>query len=70
MRREAQQGEKLVPVVKGLTRKQARGVEQAVIEKKGLPNLTNKINSISKTNPIYKETVEFGNKVLKSLGLE
>jgi predicted GIY-YIG superfamily endonuclease len=53
--REAQHGEPLVKVVGDLTRKQARGVEQAIIENKGLANLTNKINSIAKTNPIYQE---------------
>lgn len=41
-----------------------RGVEQAAIEQKGLAKnggtLTNKINIIAKTNPIYKQAVEFG----------
>jgi RHS repeat-associated protein len=70
VRREAQHGEKLVEVVGDLTRKQARGVEQAIIEHKGLTNLTNKINSIAKTNPIYQEAVQFGKQLLKSIGFE
>jgi hypothetical protein len=68
--REAQHGEPLVKVVGDLTRKQARGVEQAIIENKGLANLTNKINSIAKTNPIYQEAVQFGKQLLKSIGFE
>jgi RHS repeat-associated protein len=69
--RELQHGEKLVEVAGGLTRQQARGVEQAIIEQKGLAKnggaLTNKINSIAKTNSIYKEAVEFGKQLLKSI---
>jgi hypothetical protein len=68
--REAQHGEKLVEVVGDLTRKQARGVEQAIIEQKGLANLTNKINSIAKTNPIYQEAVQFGRELLQSIGFK
>ncbi len=55
------------------TRSQARGIEQALIEKYGLGKLggqlENKINSISRDNPIYKEAVSFGksmiNKIIK-----
>jgi hypothetical protein len=70
--RELQHGEKLVEVAGGLTRKQARGIEQAIIEQKGLAKnggaLTNKINSIAKTNSIYNEAVGFGRQLLKSIG--
>jgi RHS repeat-associated protein len=70
--REAQHGEKLVPIVEGLTRREAKGVEQALIEHHGLPQnggtLTNKINSIASKNPIYQEAVAFGNQLLKSIG--
>lgn len=67
-RREAEHGEELVKVVGGLTRKQAKGVEQAIIEQKGLKNLTNMINSIAKNNPAYSEAVQFGRALLKSIG--
>ncbi len=66
--REAQHGEQLVEVVGGLTRQGARGVEQAIIEQKGLQNLTNKINSIAKTNTIYQDAVQFGRQLLRSIG--
>ena len=68
--REAEHGEKLTEVVGGLTRAGARGVEQAIIEQKGLGNLTNKINSIAKTNPMYQEAVQFGRQLLKSIGFQ
>jgi RHS repeat-associated protein len=67
-KREAQHGEQLIKVVGDLTRKQAKAVEQAIIEQKGLQNLTNKINSIARTNPIYQEAVQFGRELLKSIG--
>ncbi len=70
--RELQHGEQLEKIVGGLTRNQARGVEQAIIEQKGLAKnggaLTNKINSISRANPMYKAAVEFGRQILKSVG--
>jgi RHS repeat-associated protein len=72
--REAQHGEKLVEVVGGLTRQQAKGVEQAIIEQKGLAKnggaLTNKINSIARTNPIYEKAVQFGRQLLQSIGFQ
>jgi RHS repeat-associated protein len=68
--REAEHGEKLTEVVGGLTRSGARGVEQAIIEQIGLGNLTNKINSIAKTNPIYQEAVQFGRQLLTSIGFQ
>jgi hypothetical protein len=62
----------LTKVVGGLTREGARGVEQALIEQHGLGKnggaLVNKINSIAKSNPIYKGAVQFGRQVLKSIG--
>jgi RHS repeat-associated protein len=68
--REAAHGERLVERVAGLTRTQARGVEQAMIEQKGLANLTNKINSIAKTSPIYQEAVQSGRDLLNSTGFQ
>ncbi|HLJ26020.1 MAG TPA: RHS repeat-associated core domain-containing protein [Candidatus Angelobacter sp.] len=72
--RQAAHGEELLPIVKGLTRTEAKGVEQAIIEKRGLAKnggtLTNKINSIARTNPIYEKAVQFGRDLLKSMGLQ
>lgn len=72
LRRGAQHGEKLEAIVGGLTRLEARGVEQALIEIHGLAKnggeLLNKINSIAKTNPIYKKAVEFGKKTIEAIG--
>jgi len=52
----------------GLTKRQARGVEQAIIKDEGLDNLLNKINSISERNPKYKSAVKFGEDLLKKIG--
>jgi hypothetical protein len=54
----------------GLTRLEARAIEQALIE--GNPSIRNIINSISPLNPIYAEVKDFGVTVasyLRSLGL-
>ena len=60
-------------VAKGLTKQQARGIEQALIEKYGLAKhggpLMNKINSISMRNPIYPTTVGYGRTMLPRLGV-
>jgi hypothetical protein len=70
-RRGIEHGEKLTEVVGGLTRSQARGVEQAIIADKGLAKnggvLTNKINSISPANSMYKQAVEVGRQILAAL---
>lgn len=70
-RRSGQHGAALEKVAGGLTRKQTRGVEQALIEDYGLVknggSLTNKINSISSSSPIYNEAVTFGRKLLQSM---
>jgi RHS repeat-associated protein len=70
-RRGAEHGAKLEQIVDGLTRSQARGVEQALIEQFGLQKnggaLLNKINSISPSNPTYKELVQFGRQLLQSI---
>ena len=52
-----------------LTRAEARAVEQALINRAGLANLTNKINSIAESNPIYTNSVALGNSLLKAAGL-
>jgi RHS repeat-associated protein len=71
-RRSAEQGAPLEEIVGGLTRKEARSVEQALIEHHGLPKnggtLKNKINSISPQRAGFREAVEFGMEVLHIAG--
>ncbi|MBI4062291.1 VCBS repeat-containing protein [Candidatus Gottesmanbacteria bacterium] len=59
----------LIDELAGLTREQARAVEQVLIEKYGLTNLYNQINSISVTSPIYQEAVRIGQELLKNVGI-
>jgi len=58
--------------MQGLTRSDARAVEQALIEihrlEKNGGTLLNKINSISKTNEIYGSQLQRGYELLKSIG--
>jgi len=58
-------------IAKGLTRFEARAVEQALIELHGLSKnggqLLNKINSIAQKHPYYEKAVEYGKKVLESV---
>lgn len=73
-RRELEHGADLEKVAGGLNRTQARGVEQAIIEERGLAKnggtLTNRINSIARSNPIYEQAVEFGRALLQSIGFQ
>ncbi len=61
-----------IPGLNNLTKIDARGVEQVLIESAGLQSqggtLINKINSISTNNPIYEEAVKVGSQLLKSVG--
>jgi RHS repeat-associated protein len=70
-RRAAEHGKDLEQIAGGLSKKEARGTEQALIEHHGLGKnggtLTNKINSIARTNSIYTEAVTFGRQLLQSL---
>jgi predicted GIY-YIG superfamily endonuclease len=52
-----------------LTREQARAIEQAVIDRVGLGNLENRINSIARSNPLYGAVESFGRGYLDRLGL-
>jgi|GEM_PF-2570635 len=52
-----------------LARNQARAIEQAVINRVGLENLTNQINSIARSNAIYNDAVKYGGKYLGKFGL-
>lgn len=62
-RREMQHGarfDKLVPITEApLTRREARAIEQVLIEKN--PQFSNKINSIAKSRDWYDEAIEWGN---------
>ena len=63
-RREVQHGarfDKLVPITKSpLTRREARAIEQVLIENN--PQFSNKINSIAKSRDWYDEAIERGTK--------
>jgi hypothetical protein len=64
-------GINIEPLMKDLSRSDAKAVEQALIEIHGLQKnggtLINKINSIAKTNPSYAEQLQKGNDLLKSI---
>jgi hypothetical protein len=68
----ASKGIDIRPLLKGLTRSDARAVEQALIEIHGLGKsggtLLNKINSIARSNPTYVAQVKRGYELLKSIG--
>ncbi len=51
-----------------LSRADARAVEQVLIEKYGLANLYNQINSISPNNPIYHDAILRGLEILRIIG--
>jgi predicted GIY-YIG superfamily endonuclease len=61
-----------IPGLENLSRINARGVEQALINLHGLMKnggtLMNKINSISPQNPVYEEAVQHGTELLKGAG--
>ncbi len=61
--------EKIPGLFKTLNYYDARAVEQVLIEQAGLPDLYNKINSISRINIIYPEAINRGNEILKLIGL-
>ena len=59
-------------VVGGLSRADARAVEQAPIEQHGLlrngGTLLNRINSIAGSNPIYSDAWQIGKDILSGIG--
>lgn len=65
-------GIRIEPLMQGLSRTDARAVEQALIEIHGLGKnggtLLNKINSIAITNPSYGAQLQRGYDLLKSIG--
>ena len=68
----SKKGINIEPLLQGLTKADARSVEQALIEihklGKNGGTLLNKINSISPSNKVYKESLERGYELLKSVG--
>jgi filamentous hemagglutinin len=56
-----------IPGLQNLARSDARAVEQALIENYGLPNLLNKINSISPNNAIYPAAMERAQEILTTI---
>lgn len=54
--------------LENLSRSDARAVEQVLIEKYGLINLNNQINSISPNNPQYKDSILRGLDILRQIG--
>ena len=71
-RRTAEHGprfDEVKTITKGpLTRNQAKGLEQVI--KEANPQFENRINSISPKNPIYQRAKDFGNSLLKAIGLK
>ena len=67
-------GIQIEKVMGGLSRSDARAVEQALIEVHGLGKnggtLLNRINSIATTNPAYSQQLQRGYQLLRNLGYE
>jgi hypothetical protein len=67
----SEKGINIEPLIQGLSRSEARAVEQTLIELHGLEKnggtLINKINSISQSNPIYDEAKKKGSELLQSI---
>jgi hypothetical protein len=65
-------GLQIVPLLKGLSRSDARAVEQVLIEIHQLGarggTLLNKINAIAKTNPTFADQLRRGLQLLQSIG--
>jgi RHS repeat-associated protein len=68
----AKKGIRITPLMRGLSRADARAVEQALIEihklGKNGGTLLNKINSIAATNPRYAKALKRGYELLRSIG--
>lgn len=56
--------------LQNLSRFDARATEQVLIERYGLPNLYNQINSIAAKNPIYTEAISRGKEILVIVGIK
>lgn len=68
----SKKGISITPLMKNLSRSDAKAVEQALIEIHGLSKnggtLINKINSISTKNPTFAKQLERGYELLKTIG--
>jgi hypothetical protein len=68
----AERGLQIEELLGGLSRSDGRSVEQALIEIHGLGRdggtLLNRINSIAESNPIYAESLQRGEELLRSIG--
>jgi hypothetical protein len=62
-------GRNITEVATQLSRSEARALEQVLINKYGLGTLSNKINSIAATNPIYQGAIQTGTTIGNLLGL-
>lgn len=62
----------IVPLMRGLSRAEARAVEQVLIDLHGLASkggtLLNRINSIARSNPIYQNATAQGAALLHGIG--
>ncbi len=71
--RGAKHGAELLELLRNLSRKDARAAEQVLIKRLGLQKnggqLRNKINSIAERNPIFKEAIKRGEKLLEGIPL-
>ena len=70
----AKRGIQIEKVIGGLSRVDARAVEQTLIEIHGLQKnggtLINRINSIARTNPVYADAVRRGMEILEKAGYD
>jgi len=64
----------IAPLISGLTRDQARGIEQVIIEAVGLKKeggeLVNRINSVARDNEKYEKLKEMGQELLREIGYD
>jgi hypothetical protein len=69
-----QRGLRIQELMSGLSREDARSVEQALIELHGLQKrggtLLNRINSVARSNPKYADMLRRGKELLESIGYE
>jgi len=68
----SQRGWTVYPIdgLQNLSRFDARATEQVLIERYGLPNLYNHINSIAAKNPIYTQAIQRGKEILDIVGIK
>jgi hypothetical protein len=62
-------GRAITEVASGVSKFEARDLEKAMIEWYSLANLSNQINSIAATNPIYTQAIAVGQRLMGHFGL-